>query len=128
MENLFTFTEFNESVHNNYYQRINKWCKDLKRMTIREAQETKICIDIIIKIVRFHLKQSTEKPTKDEIRYLREHSRDLARLIPMIVFMPTPVPYLELAVILKKFGINLFPKNRDLKPPIIESLKYKKLR
>ena len=85
--------------------------QEIKNFTKRETIETKVAAKIFMKII------SKKKVTDEEITFLKEHSKDLVKLIPIIVMFPTPIPYLEISIILKGFGIDLLPKNRDLDIP-----------
>lgn len=90
---------------------IKKINQEIKKYTNREALETKVAAKIFMKII------SKKKVSDEEIEFLKEHSKDLAKLMPVIIMFFTPVPYLEISLILKKFGIDLLPKNRDLVIP-----------
>ena len=77
----------------------------------QEANETKISAKILIKLIR------NKKVSKKEITFLRDHTTDLIKIVGFIITGPTPIPYLELTIILRKFGINLLPKKEPLDIP-----------
>jgi hypothetical protein len=85
--------------------------QEVRNFTKRETIETKVAAKIFMKII------SKKKVTDEEITFLKEHSMDLMKLIPVIVMLPTPIPYLEISLILKGFGIDLLPKSRELNIP-----------
>jgi hypothetical protein len=112
MKNIKSYNEF--SVNEEFVSSLGKWISNIRKKAKREAKETKICLEIIIKIVKSEIYKNSEKPTQREIDFAKEHSKDLMKLVPILVFFPTPVPYLEMALILNKFGINILPSDRDL--------------
>ena len=90
----------------------------LQRLVVREATETKIATDIFIKLIYYHFGISKRKPTSQELEFLKEHSIDLFKIMPMILMFPTPIPYIEIAIALKAFGIGtLLPKSDGLQLP-----------
>jgi hypothetical protein len=90
----------------------------LAKFTKREAKETRIAAKILSKIISNNFKLTNKLVTPEEIHFLREHSLDLMKIIPMIVMFPTPIPYIEILLALKGLGIDtLLPKEEDLKIP-----------
>jgi hypothetical protein len=80
--------------------------------TKREGDETKIAILILRKMIQ-------NKPvTYGEKEFLREHSIDLAKIIPLVFIsgLPIPIPLTPLLIFLgKKYNFDMFPKdNRHL--------------
>lgn len=96
---------------------IKKWISDLSSFSKREAKETSIASRIFIKMIVSFFSKSSIKPTESEIRFLQSHSTDLLKIIAFIATTPTPIPYVLIAVILKKFNINLLPSKDSLKLP-----------
>lgn len=103
---------------NQLQKSVYKWCQDISKFSKREAMETKISIKILNKIILNYFKISSKRVTDEEIKFLKDHSSDIIKIIPIIVMFPTPIPYMEILLILKGFGINiLLPKEEDLKIP-----------
>lgn len=95
----------------------------LKAVVKREALETRIASSILIKSINYHINISKAKPTDKELKFLKEHSIDLLKLLPMIIMFPTPIPYIEIALLLKGLGFNfLLPKQDDLEIPNDKSI------
>ena len=80
--------------------------------TKREGQETKIAIIIIRKMLK------GKEVTYGEKEFLKEHSIEMAKLIPLVLIsgIPIPVPITPLLIALgKKYDIDILPKdNRHL--------------
>jgi hypothetical protein len=90
----------------------------LTKFTKREAKETRIAAKILGKVISNNFKLTNKSVTPEEINFLKEHSLDLMKIIPMIVMFPTPIPYIEILLVLKGLGIDiLLPKEEDLKIP-----------
>ena len=103
---------------NDLQKNVSKLVDNMKNFTKREAKETKIASRIFVKIIKNYVGLSKRKPTKEEIYFLREHSKDLVKIIPMIVMFPTPIPYIEILLLLRTMGIDiLLPNKEDLKIP-----------
>jgi hypothetical protein len=103
---------------NDLQKNVSKLVDNIKNFSKREARETKIASRIFVKILKNYVGLSKRKPTKEEIYFLREHSKDLVKIILMIVMFPTPIPYIEILLLLKAMGINvLLPNKEDLKVP-----------
>ena len=76
--------------------------------TKREATETKISILIIRKMIQ------DKEVTDGEIKFLKEHSMDLVKIVPLVLIsgIPIPVPITPLLIILgKKYGFDFLPKD-----------------
>jgi hypothetical protein len=76
--------------------------------TKREATETKISILIIRKMIQ------NKEVTDGEIKFLKEHSKDLVKIVPLVLIsgIPIPVPIVPLLVVLgKKYGFDFLPKD-----------------
>lgn len=107
-----------------FSDKIQLFSTRLSYVVVREAKETRIAANILIKVLNYHLKVSNKKPTKKELEFLKEHSIDLIKILPMILMFPTPIPYIEIALVLKSLGFNyLLPKEKDLEIPQNEETK-----
>jgi hypothetical protein len=90
----------------------------LKFVVNREAKETKVAANILIKSINYHFKITDVAPSKKELVFLKAHSMDLLKLLPMIIMFPTPIPYIEIALLLKSLGFSfLLPEESDLQMP-----------
>lgn len=96
---------------------LSKWIKDLSVFSKREAKETNIASKIFIKMILSFFKKSSLKPTEKEIKFLQSHSSDLLKIVAIVVTRPTPIPYVLIAIILRKFNINLLPSKDGLEIP-----------
>jgi hypothetical protein len=96
---------------------INKWIEELSNFSKREAKETNIASRIFIKMILSFFDKSIDKPNDIEIKFLQSHSKDLIKILAFMVTRPTPIPYILIAIILKRFKINLLPSKDDLKIP-----------
>jgi hypothetical protein len=73
-----------------------------------EGKETKIAFIIITKII------IGRKVSKAEVVFLKAHSKDLIRILPLIALqgIPLPIPFsLIFIMISKKYNIDILPKN-----------------
>jgi hypothetical protein len=81
---------------------------DFWEATKREGTETKIAVLILRKMIQ-------DKPvSQGEINFLKEHSMDLVKIIPLVLIsgIPIPVPITPLLIALgKKYGFDLLPKD-----------------
>jgi hypothetical protein len=96
---------------------INKWIDELSNFSKREAKETNIAYKILIKMILSFFDKSVDKPNHIEIKFLQLHCKDLIKILILISTGMTPIPYILIAIILKKFKINLLPSKDDLKIP-----------
>lgn len=102
----------------NIKQRAEVVIERIRSTVTREAMETRVAATILIKAIRHYSGTGRSKPTKSEMRFLRQHSGDLLKLVPMILMLPTPIPYIEIAVLLKAVGFDLLmPNDRALDVP-----------
>lgn len=97
--------------------KVKKWLSDIKYFSLREAKETRIANNILLKIIKNGVGLSKEKPTSEELKFLKLHSKDLLKILGFILTRPTPIPYLLIIFLLRKFRINLLPSKRDLDIP-----------
>lgn len=84
------------------------FASDVWDITKREASETKIAILILRKMVR------GKEVTNGEVKFLKEHSIDLVKILPIVLIsgIPIPVPITPLLIILgRKYGFDLLPKD-----------------
>jgi len=98
-------------------EKINSWLTKFKDMTNREAYETRVASKILRKIIRYNSGLSQDKPTEQDIEFLKKHSTDLVKILGIIATTPTPIPYISIALILNKFGIKMLPSKDDLDIP-----------
>lgn len=63
--------------------KVEKWISDLKCFSLREARETRIANKILIKIIRNGVGLSKDKPTEEEIKFLKLHSTDLIKILDL---------------------------------------------
>lgn len=96
---------------------VESWISYVRKFSIREAKETRIAAKILVKIIKKETGLISDVPTKEEIKFLKDHSRDLLKILGFIVTRPTPIPYVLIMIALKKFGIDLFPELGDLEIP-----------
>lgn len=76
--------------------------------TKRESKETKLAVGILSRMIRCQEVSDKEKS------FLKEQSKDLARIIPLIAIsgIPIPIPITPLLIILgKKYGFDFLPKD-----------------
>lgn len=109
--NIIRFNKFKSNLN------INKWITDLSIFSKREAKETSIASKIFMKMILSFFNKSSIKPTEKEINFLQSHSTDLLKIVAFVVTRPTPIPYVLIAVILRKFNINLLPSKDSLEIP-----------
>ena len=73
-----------------------------------ESEETKLSVYIIIKIIK------GEEVSENEKKFLKFHSKDIARILPLIIIssIPIPIPIIPLLIIIgKKYGFNFIPRD-----------------
>jgi hypothetical protein len=73
-----------------------------------EGKETKIAFIIITKIF------IGKKVSKNEVIFLKAHSKDLIKILPLIALqgIPLPIPFSLIFIMLsKKYNIDVLPKN-----------------
>lgn len=63
--------------------KVEKWISDLKCFSLREARKTRIANKILIKIIRNGVGLSKDKPTEEEIKFLKLHSTDLIKILDL---------------------------------------------
>lgn len=81
---------------------------DVWEATKREGIETKIALLILNKMLK------NEEVTDGEIKFLKEHSKDLGKILPLVLVssIPVPIPITPFLIVLgKKVGIDLLPKD-----------------
>ena len=110
-------TKFSDFIKKQGKLDVKKLTSNLISFTKREAKETRIAAKIVAKIIGNYFKVDKDVVTEKEIKFLKEHSVDLAKIIPIIASLPTPIPYFQIALILKKFGVDILPTEKDLEIP-----------
>ncbi len=73
-----------------------------------EGEETKIALEILSRLIK------GEEVSDNEKKFLKEQSKDIARILPLVAIsgIPIPVPITPLLIILgKKYGFNFLPKD-----------------
>ena len=130
MKKIKSFENFNEGLGkfstymNSLIKRGGQLASDVWDATKRESQETKLAVGILSRMIK------GEEVSDKEKSFLKEQSKDLARIIPLVAIsgIPIPIPITPLLVVLgKKYGFDFMPKDhRDLlkddekNPPIEE--------
>ena len=114
MKKIKSFENFNESLGkfsaymNSLIKRGGKLASDVWEATKVEGEETKIAVGILSRMVK------GEEVSEKEKRFLKEQSKDLARIIPLVAIsgIPIPIPITPLLVMLgKKYGFDFLPKD-----------------
>jgi hypothetical protein len=116
---MMDFKKYSELKVNEEFtkEKINTWLTKLKITTNREAYETRVASKILRKIIRYNSGLSQDKPTEQDIIFLKKHSADLVKLLGIIATIPTPIPYLGIAIMLNNFGIKILPSKDGLDIP-----------
>lgn len=107
---------------------LDTWVENIKKLIIQESNETKITFKILVKLLYFKFNLQPDKPTEDELVFLKEHTKDLLKIIGFILTLPIPFPVIPVLIFLQKLGINLLPKRESLKIPdnYIKGLSHEK--
>ena len=74
-----------------------------------EGEETKIAFEILKRLTK------GEEVSDKEKNFLKEQSKDIAKIIPLVIIqgIPIPIPITPLLIILgKKYGYDFLPKDR----------------
>jgi len=130
MGKIKSFENFNENLGkfstymNSLLKRGGQLASDVWDATKVEGEETKISVRILSRMVK------GEEVSEKEKSFLKAHSMDIVRILPLVVIsgIPIPIPITPLLIMLgKKYGFDFLPKdNRGLlkddedKPPTIE--------
>jgi len=105
------FGEKVKSYANDKKEDVKKFWKSLVKGAKREKKETAEAVKILGKLLR-----GKEKPTKDEIKFLKSQSADIAKIIGVITLgvVSTAIP-VAIEGMLKKSGYNisLLPKEQS---------------
>jgi len=118
MKNISSFKDFEKINEEFKRERVSAWLQKMKGYSKREAEETRIASKILRKMIRKNLGMSDDKPTVEEIKFLKDHSKDLMKILGFIATTPTPIPYTLISLMLRKAGLaNLFPSKDDLDVP-----------
>jgi len=114
MKKLKNFEAFNEGLGkvgnylNDLIKKGGKMASDTWEATKRESQETKLAVGILSKMLK------GEEVSDKEKSFLKEQSKDLARIIPLVAVsgIPIPIPLTPLLIMLgKKYGFDFLPKD-----------------
>lgn len=98
--------------------KIDGWIILTNKMLARETNETRIAALILFRIIKNEIPfYKSSIITKEEVSFLKTHSKDLIKILGFIATAPTPIPYLLITIALKKVGINLFPSKDALEIP-----------
>ena len=129
MRKVKNFEAFNEGLEkvgnylNDLIKKGGKMAADTWEVTKRESQETKIAVGILSKMLK------GDEVSEKEKSFLKEQSKDLARIIPLIAVsgIPVPIPITPLLIMLgKKYGFDFMPRDHrgllkdDEKTPPVE--------
>lgn len=114
MKKLKNFEAFNEGFGkvgnylNDLIKKGGKMASDTWDVTKRESQETKIAVGILSKMLK------GEEVSEKEKSFLKEQSKDIARILPLVAIsgIPIPIPITPLLIMLgKKYGFDFLPKD-----------------
>lgn len=84
--------------------------KDFIKSSKNEINETRILVKIIISAIKNYLKTKDFELTEDEVKFIKDQSNDILKLIPLIVFQIVPGASVATPFIIKlskKLGIKL---------------------
>ena len=114
MKKIKSFENFNEGLGkfstymNSLIKRGGQLASDVWDVTKRESQETKLAVGILSRMIK------GEEVSDKEKSFLKEQSKDLARIIPLVAIsgIPIPIPITPLLIMLgKKYGFDFLPKD-----------------
>jgi hypothetical protein len=114
MKKIKSFENFNEGLGkfstymNSLIKRGGKLASDVWEATKVEGEETKLAVGILSRMIK------GEEVSDKEKSFLKEQSKDLARIIPLVAIsgIPIPIPITPLLVVLgKKYGFDFLPKD-----------------
>ena len=114
MKKIKTFDTFNENMSKlslyltNIFRKGGKMASDVWDATKVEGEETKIALEILSRLIK------GEEVSDNEKKFLKEQSKDIARILPLVAIsgIPIPIPITPLLIILgKKYGFNFLPKD-----------------
>jgi len=118
MKKIDSFERFTEGFGrittylNGVLKKGGEMASDVWLVTKRESQETKLAVGILSKMIKGQEVSDKEKS------FLKEQSKDLARIIPLVAIsgIPIPIPLTPLLIVLgKKYGFDFLPKDhRDI--------------
>jgi hypothetical protein len=114
MKKIKDFESFQEGVGKitNYLNRIlrkgGEFASNVWEATKIEGKETRIAVEILGRLIK------GEEVSVKEKSFLKEQSKDLARIIPLVAIsgIPIPIPITPLLIVLgKKYGFDFIPKD-----------------
>lgn len=92
----------------NLFKKGSDFASDVWETTKREGAETKIALLILRKMIQ------DKEVTDGEIKFLKEHSMDLVKILPLVIIsgIPIPIPITPLLILAgKRYGFDLLPKD-----------------
>jgi len=130
MRNLKTFESFNtkEYLITNLQKILKRgadFASDVWDFAKREGRETKMYVEIISRMMK------GEKISSREKKFLKAHSIDMIKILPLIAIqgIPIPVPITPLLIILgRKYGFDILPKENSKILTEEEPIKIKKIK
>lgn len=118
MKKMKNFQSFNKSWNEGYEKitkylsgiltKSNDFANDVWEATKRESKETKLAVNILSRML------SGEKVRESEKEFLKEQSKDLVRILPLVAIsgLPIPIPITPFLIVLgKKYGFDILPKD-----------------
>ncbi len=90
------------------FKKSSDFANDVWVATKREGTETKLAVLILRKMIQ------DKDVTEGEIKFLKEHSMDLIKILPLVLIsgIPIPVPITPLLIIVgKRYGFDILPKD-----------------
>lgn len=91
-----------------FFKRSTDFANDVWIVTKREGIETKLSILILRKMIQ------GKDVTDGEIRFVKEHSIDIIKILPLVIIsgIPIPIPITPLLILIgKRYGFDLLPKD-----------------
>lgn len=101
--------------------KINELKREILVSARRESKETKMALIILSKLLR------QKEVSLDEKKLLREQSKDLVKIFPLILVsgIPIPIPITPILIALgEKYGFSFLPKSQE---DIIDNINKKKV-
>lgn len=90
------------------FKKSSDFANDVWIATKREGTETKLAVLILRKMIQ------DKDVTEGEIKFLKEHSMDLVKILPLVIIsgIPIPVPITPLLILVgKRYGFDILPKD-----------------
>lgn len=130
MIKIKTFESFNTKEYlidnlQKILKRGTDFASDVWDFAKREGRETKMYVEIISRMMK------GEKISSREKKFLKAHSIDMIKILPLIAIqgIPIPVPITPLLIILgRKYGFDILPKENSKILTEEEPIKIKKIK